>query len=162
METRKRGGTMSMSRKGWKLFPILLATGATLLHAQFAPLQITTYPVLPPGMTGVPYAGSIAATGGAAPYTFSVVRGGLPAGLAFSSGGSLSGTPTTFGSSGFTVQVTDSAGGANLRDFTLVIAPAKLILTTQPLSNAILGTPLSIQFTASGGVPPYSFVEFDT
>jgi hypothetical protein len=163
METREFGGTMSMSRKCWKLFPILLAAGATLLQAQFAPpLQITTYPVLPAGTAGVPYAGSIAATGGAAPYTFAIIRGALPAGLTFSPAGSFGGTPVTFGSSSFTVQVTDSVGGTNARDFTLVIAPAKLTLTTQPLSNAILGTPLSIQFTASGGIPPYSFVEFGT
>ena len=234
-----------MSRKRWKLFPILLAAGATLLHAQFAitttalpngflgipynfvltangtppyawsaaglppglilngstgaitgaptalgtfnvglsvgtataqaslvlpltvavyvpPLQITTFPALPQGTAGVPYAGSIAATGGAPPYTFAIIRGALPAGLTLSPGGSLGGTPTAFGSSSFTVQVTDSAGGTNARDFTLVIGPPKLTLTTPPLSNAILGTPLSIQFTATGGVPPYTFVEYGT
>ena len=234
-----------MSRKSWKLFPILLAAGATLLHAQvtittgalpnaflntpynfvltahgippydtwganglppglivngitgaitgaptaigtffvslfvqdgqeiqaFAvlpltvtvyvpPLQITTYPVLPQGTAGVAYSGSMGATGGTPPYTFAIISGALPAGLTFSSSGSFGGTPTVFGSSKFTVQVTDSAGGANARDFTLFIAPAKLTLTTAPLSNTILATPLNIQFTASGGVPPYTFVEF--
>jgi len=245
METREFGGGMSMSPKCWKLFPILLAAGATLLHAQITitttalpngflgipysfvltahaaspyawsatglppglilnsstgaitgaptalgtffvgltveaataaasvvlpltvavyvpPLQITTYPALPQGTAGVPYAGSIVATGGAPPYTFTIIHGVLPAGLAFSPGGSLAGTPTAFGNSGFTVQVTDSAGGTNARDFTLVIAPPTLTLTTAPLGNAILGTPLSIQFTATGGVPPYTFVEYGT
>ncbi|MGA3016229.1 MAG: putative Ig domain-containing protein [Bryobacteraceae bacterium] len=130
--------------------------------APVPPLQITTYPVLLAGTAGVPYTGSIAATGGTSPYTFAIVRGTLPAGLTFSPAGSFGGTPVAFGSSSFTVQVTDSVGGTNARDFTLVIAPAKLTLTTPPLSNTILATPLSIQFTATGGVPPYTFVEFGT
>src|ERR1039457_5244556 len=231
MKTRPFGGTMSTSRKHWKLFPILLAAGATLLHAQLGPvtittnalpngflntpynfvltanppatnglsynwspfglppglilnlntgaitgaptaigtfpvfisltspigspatvlpltvtalvppLQITTYPVLPQGTVGVAYSGSMGATGGAAPYTFAIISGALPAGLTFSPGGSFGGTPTAFGSPKFPVQVTDSAGGPNARDFPLAIAPAKLILTPPPLSNTILGTP---------------------
>src|ERR1035441_9509488 len=44
-------------------------------------LQITTYPALPQGTTGVPYSGSIVATGGAPPYTFAIIRGSPPAGL---------------------------------------------------------------------------------
>jgi hypothetical protein len=152
---------MSMSRKYWKLFPILLAAGATLLHAQpNSALHITTYAVLPQGMAGVPYAGSIAATGGTPPYTFTIISGALPAGLTFSPGRSFGGTPAAFGTFKFTVRVTDSAAGAYTGDFTLVIAPAKLTLTTPPLGNAILGTPLNIQFTATGGVPPYTFAEY--
>lgn len=126
------------------------------------PLQITTYPLLPQGTVGVAYSGSIGATGGTAPYTFAIIRGSLPAGLTFSPGGSFGGTPTAFGAFSFTVQVTDSAGNTNARDFTLAIAPPKLTLTTPPLSNVILGKPLSVQFTATGGVPPYTFVEFGT
>jgi hypothetical protein len=126
------------------------------------PLQITTYPLLPQGTVGVAYSGSIGATGGTAPYTFAIIRGSLPAGLTFSPGGSFGGTPTAFGAFSFTVQVTDSAGNTNARDFTLGIAPPKLTLTTPPLSNVILGKPLSVQFTATGGVPPYTFVEFGT
>jgi hypothetical protein len=130
--------------------------------ASVAPLQITTYPLLPQGTAGVAYSGSIGATGGTAPYTFAIIRGSLPAGLTFFPGGSFGGTPTAFGAFSFTVQATDSAGGADARDFTLAIAPPKLALTTPPLSNVILGASLSIQFTATGGVPPYTFVEFGT
>ncbi len=146
-----------------KLLPFLLAAGATLLHAQLnPPLQITTFPVLPPGMAGVAYSGSIGATGGAPPYTFVIIVGALPAGLTFSSGGSFGGTPTAFGAFSFTVRATDFAGSTYARDFTLAIAPPKLVLTTPPLGSAIQGTALSIQFTATGGVPPYTFVEYGT
>src|SRR5262249_35725876 len=48
---------------------------------------------------------------GEAPYTWSMVSGGLPDGLVLSPDGVLSGTPTTQGRRSFAVQVTDSAAG---------------------------------------------------
>ncbi len=138
------------------------ATALLTLTVTAPPLQITTPPVLPPGTAGVPYSGSIAATGGVPGYTFAIVRGSLPAGLTFSVGGSFGGTPTAFGTFGFTVQVTDSAGSTTTGSFTLVIAPPKLTLITPPPGNATLGTPLNIQFSATGGVPPYTFGESGT
>ncbi len=50
------------------------------------------------------------ATGGTAPYTFTA--SGLPAGLSLSSGGTISGTPTTAGTYTVTVTATDSASPA--------------------------------------------------
>src|SRR4029077_15216326 len=47
------------------------------------------------------------ATGGAPPYTWSIVAGSLPPGLALSPAGAISGT-SPGPSSGFTVQVTDA------------------------------------------------------
>src|SRR5262249_17480804 len=67
----------------------------------------------------------LSATGGTAPYTWSVSAGTLPAGLTLAADGTLSGTPTGTGASSFTVQVTDSAsasGTANL-SITSVNAP---------------------------------------
>ncbi len=56
---------------------------------------ITVLPAsLPGGAVGSAYAQTITATGGAAPYTFSVTAGSLPTGLSLSSSGGLSGTPT--------------------------------------------------------------------
>jgi hypothetical protein len=128
----------------------------------YPPLAITTYPALPSGASGSPYSTAIAATGGAGTYAFSVTRGAVPPGLTLSLLGSLSGTPTTSGTFGFTVQVTDAAADTASRDFTLVIAPPKLALTTGPLGNATLGVALNIQFAATGGVPPYTFAESGT
>jgi hypothetical protein len=97
---------------------------------------------------------------GAGGYAFSVIAGTLPAGLALSGAGVLSGTPTAYGSSQFTVQVVDSAGNTVSRAFTLNIAPTPLTLTTGPLANTQVNAPISIQFAGSGGIPPYTFVEF--
>ena len=63
---------------------------------------------LPGGTVGTGYSQALSASGGTAPYTWSIVSGSLPAGLSLSNG-TIGGTPTTAGSPGFTAQVTDSA-----------------------------------------------------
>lgn len=71
------------------------------------PLAVGTT-TLTAGSVGVPYSASLTATGGVAPYTWTLTSGSLPAGLTLSSAGVISGTPTAQGTQTFTVQVTDS------------------------------------------------------
>ncbi|MHC4712102.1 MAG: putative Ig domain-containing protein [Planctomycetota bacterium] len=73
-----------------------------------ADLNITTTS-LPDGEVDTAYSQTVVATGGTTPYTWSIDSGSLPAGLSLgSSTGTISGTPTTSGTSNFTVKVTDS------------------------------------------------------
>ncbi len=59
---------------------------------------------LPGGQVGVTYSTAVIATGGTAPYTWSISSGALPVGLALSSAtGGIAGTPTQTGQSSFTV-----------------------------------------------------------
>jgi len=53
-----------------------------------------------------PYLGAIIATGGTAPYIFSLASGTLPAGLKLSPTGVITGTPMVVGTSNFTINVT--------------------------------------------------------
>ena len=69
-------------------------------------LTITTFS-LAPLTKNVPYSQQLSATGGAAPYTWSLTAGALPTGLSLSSAGLISGTPTVGGSFTFTVTVRD-------------------------------------------------------
>jgi len=71
------------------------------------PLTIQTTS-LPSGTVGTAYNQTLTASGGTAPYSWSIVRGSLPAGLT-SVSGAISGTPTTAATSNFTVQAQDSA-----------------------------------------------------
>jgi hypothetical protein len=64
---------------------------------------------LPNGTQGAAYQQSLAATGGTAPYNWSLISGTLPMGLTLSAGGTISGTPAAGGGSSFSVQVTDSS-----------------------------------------------------
>ncbi|WP_439569863.1 putative Ig domain-containing protein [Sphingopyxis sp.] len=52
------------------------------------------------------------ASGGTAPYSYAVTGGALPGGLTLSTGGTLAGTPTVFGSFSFAVTATDSSTGS--------------------------------------------------
>lgn len=75
-----------------------------------APLIIVTAS-LPNGVVGTAYSATLVASGGKAPYTWSIASGALPVGLILSSSGTISGLPTVAGLVAFTVQVMDSTGG---------------------------------------------------
>ena len=71
-------------------------------------LSITTTS-LPSGNVGNAYSATLTAIGGVYPYTWSVTSGTLPDGLHLNaSTGAITGTPTTVGTSNFTVQAADS------------------------------------------------------
>jgi len=58
---------------------------------------------------GQSYAKALAATGGIAPFTWSVTAGSLPPGIGLTGSGELSGRPTAPGTNVFTVRVEDSS-----------------------------------------------------
>jgi len=77
------------------------------------------------GITGTAFSLNLAVTRGAEPYTFAITTGTLQTGLVFDPNtGTISGTPTTTGSSAITVQVTDSKGKVASTTFTIAIAAA--------------------------------------
>lgn len=76
------------------------------------------------GAIGAAYSETISAQGGTSPYTFSLASGSLPAGLSLSGGGVISGTPTTAGTSTFTITVTDANGSTGSQTFQITIAAA--------------------------------------
>ena len=62
---------------------------------------------------GRPYSYALPASGGVAPYTFSIISGALPPGLTLNSAtGVIAGTPTAAGSFSFSVQVVDYRGNS--------------------------------------------------
>ena len=73
---------------------------------------------LPDATVDAPYSFALQAAGGRQPYTWSIRSGELPAGLTLA-GNIIAGTPTALGSSALTVEVRDSAGASDARDFTL-------------------------------------------
>jgi hypothetical protein len=154
---------------GASTFTVLVTDAAGLTaNAQFSititsqtpALSITT-PSLPAATKGVVYpATQLAATGGTAPYTWSVSSGALPAGLALnSSSGAITGTPTAAGASTFTVTVTDAAGLTASAQFSITITAqtTAVVISNSSLPNGQLTVPYSQSLNATGGVPPYTW-----
>ena len=76
------------------------------------PVAITTSS-LPNGFVNLAYSATLTASGGVTPYTWSLASGSLSAGLTLNTNtGVITGTPTTLGTSNFTVRVTDAGNPA--------------------------------------------------
>ncbi len=75
------------------------------------------------GAVGQSYSGSIQAISNYT-VTFNLIGGSLPPGLSMSSGGTITGTPTTAGTYTFTVQAATSQDVTATKQFTLVVGAA--------------------------------------
>src|SRR5207244_2841622 len=84
---------------------------------------------LPNGVGNQFYSQPLTATGGAAPYRFTVTAGSLPDGCFLSTGGVLTGTPRVAKVFTFTVQATDADGVSGSRSYRLVITAPTINLS---------------------------------
>src|SRR5690348_4549892 len=126
------------------------SVSATFVPPLTATCSVTT------GEVAVAYSGSCTGTGGLAPYSCTLAAGTLPAGLALGSSCSLGGTPTTPGTSSFTVKVADSAGHSVNVAKSLTIAPV-VAVTTAMVPVAKLNLAYSTTLAAANGVKPYTW-----
>jgi uncharacterized repeat protein (TIGR01451 family) len=103
---------------------------------------ITVGPATLPGATvGVAYSQTLTGSGGAAPYTFSLASGTLPAGLTLT-GAVLSGVPSAAGTATFTIRATDANGCSGTQTYSVVtslagfrfytVAPCRALDTRDP------------------------------
>lgn len=138
-------------------------TPLTLTVGYSAPVVSTSS--LSNGIIGSTYTQFLAATGGKAPYSYSVKPGSsLPSGLSLSSNGTLSGIPavsTTCPASQFIVRATDLAGQVSA-DKTLCITVATGVnITTATIPSIVRNTLYQTSFSATGGVTPYTWSAFN-
>jgi len=162
-------GVISGTPTAGGAFPFTITlTDATPVQATAAltinVLGITTTS-LPDGAIGTAYSQTLQAAGGVPPLTWAIASGTLPAGLALNaSTGTISGTPTTSGSSTFTVSAsyTPPSVAAVLppvktqQQLTLFVA-GTLNITLSPLTlteGVAFSQPLG---TVTGGTGPYTW-----
>ena len=135
---------------------LLLACGGGGSNPPPNPLSITTMS-LQQGQTAAAYNTTLSATGGTAPYSWSLKSGTLPAGLSLSTSGVISGTPTTPDAYSFTVQVSDSATTPQTAvsgNLTLPISGGTLQITSTVATVGTVGAVYLFQLEATGGVLP--------
>ena len=127
------------------------------IQVVYPSLAITTT-TLPSGTVGTAYSSSLAASGGAPPYTFAPVFG-LLRGLSLSGAGGLTGTPILPGSGPLWFTVSDSASPPNraVTQLSIQISPATLSVVNASLPPADAGVPYAVQLHATGGVAPHTW-----
>ena len=167
--TLKKTGTISGTPTGTGTYSVTVqvsdgesppATADQVFTLAVAVPPAITTTSLPDGTVGAAYSAALTATGGAAPYTWSLASGSLPSGLTVNPNGTVSGTVGgSPGSYTFTVAVTDSENPAATATESLAIAvtPAPLTITTTSLPSATNGEPYSATLAAAGGVGPYTW-----
>ena len=141
---------------GFAMAALLSGCGSSS-HSPSSPLSVATS-TLPPGVINVPYTTTLSATGGVSPYAWNVGSGSLPPGLSLSRAGVLSGTPTSAGGFGISVNVADSEQPPSVASAMLPISiNSALQVTTTTLLNGSPSVFYSATLAASGGIAPYSW-----
>ncbi len=108
---------------------------------------------LPFATVGTPYGQIFAASGGTAPYTYTVTSGSLPAGLTLAAAtGTLSGTPVQTGQASFTVTGTDTTGATGATAYTVAVK-ATPVVAVSSTRTIVAGTANTVDLTvgATGG-----------
>ena len=122
--------------------------------------QITT-DSLPNATINVAYSQTLTASGGAAPYTWTIISGMLPTGLTLiSSTGVISGTPTSNGTYPFTVKATDATNATATKPLSITVGNSgsgALQITTTSLPAGTVGNSYNGSVQATGGNTPYTW-----
>lgn len=122
---------------------------------------ITTSSPLPTATEAEPYTKALATQYGTAPFSWAIIDGALPAGLAIDpDDGTISGTPTEDGLFNFTVEVTDDNSKVATKEFSLevemvgggLIAHWELEDETDSFGSNDLTNHNGVTFTAAGDV----------
>ncbi|WP_441599467.1 IPT/TIG domain-containing protein [Ensifer sp. 2TAB8] len=112
-----------------------------------APAIAVAPSTLPNATFGAAYSQTVTASGGIAPYSYSVTSGPLPLGLNLSAAGVLSGTPSAVGTFNITISATDAASGTG--PFTGTQSYALVVDQVLPVANAVTAT-VAANSTANG------------
>jgi hypothetical protein len=116
-------------------------------------VKITT-PALSPIVVNVPYRLQLAASGTSS-AAWSIAAGTLPPGIALSSSGVLSGTPTSVGAWTFTVSAKDGIR-SDTTQYTLTVLE-QLVASPGTLQRAEVGRAFAYTPSARGGLAPYAW-----
>jgi sugar lactone lactonase YvrE len=158
-------GTATLAGRPLKAgtFPITVTASNGLLPAAvqrftftatLSPLSVSPA-ALPPAFVGQAYTAALAGVGGTPPVTWAVTAGKLPAGLTLNrTTGTLTGIPTTAGTSTFTVRATDSTSPTPFTASRAITLPVTGIVPAVYVTNGANDSVTSYPLGAHGSVAP--------
>ena len=114
------------------------ATATVTVTAPLPPVVITSTG-LDAATSGVAYSATLTASGGLAPYSWTLPSGTLPSGLSLSSSGILSGSTTQTGQFNFTAQVGESSTHHQTDSQALTLTVGKAPANTNTISLSFFG-----------------------
>ena len=136
--------------------PSAIAPAAPLATDELAPAST---------VEGQPFVGDVNASGGIGPYTWSMLSGSLPAGIALDASGELTGVPTVSGTFTFDAQVTDAASpipDVASETVSLTVTPASVLSAAVADGSLETGNQgvsyfSSVPVEVFGGIVPYAW-----
>jgi putative Ig domain-containing protein len=109
--------------------------------------RLTISATLSPAVVGVSYDAEFTASGGTAPYQFSVASGQLPSGLVLGgTTGTISGTPSNAGTFSFTLAAFDSRSRSGVQSFQVTVSNP-VTVAVSPTTDSLLSA-ATAQFSA--------------
>lgn len=139
------------------------ASGATIiqsLHITVAdPLVISSSATLPSVALQASYSNTLTATGGKAPYTWSVTTGTLPIGLSLAPAtGLISGIATAPGKYDFDVQLADSGSRTITKTLSITVGgTGSVSVATTALPGGEVNIAYTYTLSGTGGTRPYTW-----
>jgi len=124
-----------------------------------SPITFATGTALPGAVKGVDYTTTLSATGGAAPYAWSLFSGTLPPSCVISSNGTITGKPATPGVYSFTAQLTDQNSVIAAKTFTLTVYATYQtpVLNPPTLGSTVVGASYRYAVSASNYPKTFAF-----
>ncbi|MEQ1748675.1 MAG: putative Ig domain-containing protein, partial [Prosthecobacter sp.] len=107
---------------------------------------------------GTSYTQTFTATGGSAPYNFTVSIGTLPTGLTLNNTtGVVSGTPTSTANASFTIRAADLYGCQGTRPYSVTPVCPSISLNPTSLPGGTVGTAYAQNVSTTGGIAPITY-----
>jgi hypothetical protein len=153
--------TITVTDSATTPFSVVSAQYSLLINP--APVLSITATTLPNGTVNASYSAAVSTKGGVTPFSWTILSGALPPGLALNqTSGQITGVPTQAGTYTFTPQVVDSSIPAQTvktgAPLTITVNTASTLkATTPPLPTGFVGTTYNGNLVATGGIPPYTW-----
>ncbi|MFY1701189.1 fibronectin type III domain-containing protein [Micromonospora sp. WMMA1923] len=136
--------------------------GSRLITISVTPAPNIVIPAVPLGEVNAPYSLRPTVVGGVAPYTWSIAAGVVPPGLTLDPNtGELSGRPTTAGTFGVDLRVTDAAGLSDVQQVRIVIQPPTVVTLTASASSVNFDSPVTLTANLGPGEVEGTVTIFD-